>query len=250
MTDKENFKAEIEKAYNEAQNRVKLVKDEYWEGKADAYRNVLCIFDSIQEEYNITGIKSRHATGKLKECIDNQTKEGLEQARKQLEENPQECMYTKDNYTNEDRKVLCDGCEEKCEYAQKKADWLQELQDKLDSLSKEDLEKVWAKYHQKEEPVSEDLEEAIDYYLNNGMALRLDWKQCDITFKASKLIKFASYIAQWQKEQITKNAIDATVKVDAGGYPYIDATIELYDYDKDEPLAKAGDKVKILVIKD
>jgi hypothetical protein len=50
MTDKENFRDEIEKAYNEAQNRVKLVKDEYWEGKVDAYRNVLCIFDSMQEE--------------------------------------------------------------------------------------------------------------------------------------------------------------------------------------------------------
>lgn len=51
MTYKENFRAEIEKAYNEAQNRVKLVKDEYWEGKVDAYRNVLCIFDSLQEEH-------------------------------------------------------------------------------------------------------------------------------------------------------------------------------------------------------
>ena len=56
--------------------------------------------------------------------------------------------------------------------------------------------------------------------------------------------------AKWQKEQMLQNAIDATVKVDAGGYPYIHRTIELYNYDKDEPLAKAGDKVKILVIKD
>jgi hypothetical protein len=33
------------------------------------------------------------------------------------------------------------------------------------------------------------------------------------------------------------NAIEREVKVDAGGYPYIDVT-ELYDYDKDKPLAK------------
>ena len=42
----------------------------------------------LVEECNITGIKSKHATGMLKECIDNQTEEGLEQARKQLEEEP------------------------------------------------------------------------------------------------------------------------------------------------------------------
>ena len=46
----EKVRAEIEKAYNEALNRTKLIKDEYYEGKVDAYRNVLCIFDSIQEE--------------------------------------------------------------------------------------------------------------------------------------------------------------------------------------------------------
>ena len=29
------------------------------------------------------------------------------------------CMFTKDSYTDEDRKVLCDGCEEECEYSKK-----------------------------------------------------------------------------------------------------------------------------------
>ncbi len=43
-------------------------------------------------------------------------------------------------------------------------DWLQELQDKLDSLSKEDFEKVWAKYHQKEEPVSEPIDFEQELY--------------------------------------------------------------------------------------
>ena len=39
------------------------------------------------------------------------------------------------------------------------------------------------------------------------------------------------------------------VKEDAGGYPYIDAT-ELYDYTEDKPLAKAGDKVRIIIVKE
>ena len=38
------------------------------------------------EECNITGIKSKHATGKLKELVDNVSEEGLTKARKQLQE--------------------------------------------------------------------------------------------------------------------------------------------------------------------
>lgn len=43
-----------------------------------------------------------------------------------------------------------------------------------------------------------DLEKAIDDYIytNNGrkrLALELDWKQCDITFKSGKLINFAKH---------------------------------------------------------
>lgn len=45
------------------------------------------------------------------------------------------------------------------------------------------------------------------------------------------------------------DAIEREVKVDAGGYPFIETT-ELYDYDNDKPLAKAGDKVKVVFIKD
>ena len=35
----------------------------------------------------------------------------------ELVEEPKKCMYSKDNYTDEDRKVLCDGCKEDCKYA-------------------------------------------------------------------------------------------------------------------------------------
>ena len=58
------------------------------------------------------------------------------------------------------------------------------------------------------------------------------------------------YGMRLQKEQMMADAIDVDVKVDAGGYPYIDKTIELYDYDKDVHLAKEGDKVKVIVIKE
>ena len=122
-----------------------------------------------------------------------------------------ECMYSKDNYTAEDRKVLCEGCEEKC------------------------------KFNKKEEPVSEDLYTVAKEYANNitekiGYRLQLRRAVC--------------FGVKWHKEHLIANAVDAVVKVDAGGYPYIDRTIELYDYDKDIPLAKKGDKYKVILIKE
>lgn len=55
--------------------------------------------------------------------------------------------------------------------------------------------------------------------------------------------------AQWQYEAMMARAIETVVKVDAGGYPYVDRVVELYDYDKDIPLAKKGDRVKMLIFK-
>ena len=86
--------------------------------------------------------------------------------------------------------------------------------------------------------VNSNLEEAACEYAD-GENPTCPCEECLIkTFKAG---------AQWQKERILNNAVEREVKVDAGGYPYIDAT-ELYDYDKDKPLAKKGDKVKLIII--
>jgi hypothetical protein len=55
--------------------------------------------------------------------------------------------------------------------------------------------------------------------------------------------------AKWQMAQMIKDATEVTVHIDAGGYPYI-PQMELYDYDKDVPLAKKGDKYKVILIKE
>ena len=90
---------------------------------------------------------------------------------------------------------------------------------------------------EKEQPINDNMDEEIvkewKKFLKDG----------DIGF-----VEVARHFANWQKQQIMKEAVEREVKVDAGGYPYIDAT-ELYDYDEDMPLAKAGDKVKIIVVK-
>ena len=51
------------------------------------------------------------------------------------------------------------------------------------------------------------------------------------------------------KQQLMAKAIYVEVKVDAGGYPYI-PQIELYDYVKDIPLAREGEKYKVVLMKE
>lgn len=57
--------------------------------------------------------------------------------------------------------------------------------------------------------------------------------------------------AEWQKAKMLEDAVEIKVKEDAGGFPIVPLdAIELYDYENDKPLAKAGDKVKVIVIKE
>jgi hypothetical protein len=93
-----------------------------------------------------------------------------------------------------------------------------------------------------QEPVSEGLEEEIIRYIGFS-------QEVDEDIGTAMIRKAASHFASWQREQMMRNAIERKVKVDAGGYPYIDA-MELYDYDKDEPLAKGGDEIKLIIIKE
>lgn len=92
------------------------------------------------------------------------------------------------------------------------------------------------------EPVSEDLEQAIDNYLATywgGEKEKQDWPF---------LKKMAIHFANWQREQIIKNSIEVKVKSDKDGF----YTTETWD-EMNELLqkigAKEGDKVHISIIK-
>ena len=55
------------------------------------------------------------------------------------------------------------------------------------------------------------------------------------------------------KENQENNVIgtfEREVKIDADGYPYIDCDFEFYGYEPGIPLAKKGDKIKIVVAKE
>ena len=51
------------------------------------------------------------------------------------------------------------------------------------------------------------------------------------------------------KKEMLEDAVEIEVKEDAGRFPIVSlGTLELYDYENDKPLAKAGDKVHIIVL--
>ncbi len=106
-----------------------------------------------------------------------------------------------------------------------------------------------------EEPTSEDLVEASKEWLrpqlDKSYANYGEVKIMELThFDGYAMLDAIEFGAKWQKEKTMKDAIEREVQTDAGGYPYIDINVELYDYDNDVPLAKKGDKYKIVLIKE
>lgn len=78
-----------------------------------------------------------------------------------MQKEPKECMYSKDNYKDKDRKILCDGCKEEC------------------------------KFNKKEEPVSENLvsvaEEFIQEHTKNCSNDFIGWQRNGLPIYASWL---------------------------------------------------------------
>lgn len=127
-----------------------------------------------------------------------------------LQEEPKKCMYTKDHYTDEDRKVLCDGCEGECKYPQKEKPVSEEFEKKFisfvnathdnnGSYSLHDFAQRLYNIAKEElkEPVSDDLGE----YINE-----LSKQFPEVSF--AKLSRIAVRVAKWQKEQFEKEYTD------------------------------------------
>ena len=73
--DKYTVLVEIEKLYNECLKRAKIIDAEYWNGKADAYRDVLVVLDTIEvkevdleKEIKLYKIRN-HIIGNMEESL-------------------------------------------------------------------------------------------------------------------------------------------------------------------------------------
>lgn len=217
----------------------------------------------------------------------------------ELVKEPKECMYSKDNYTDEDRKVLCEDCKEKCAYAIagvistnaqiKKESASEELEKVVEEIVDPTVlnaygvkeianrlrrtiiesvsdgqvkESLISKHEDKtckengnsltQESVSEDLEKAAEQdvcdAVNTCSAIGIPNDHIPSWVQDAMVNEFI-HGAQWKDKQLMAKAVDVTVHSDAGGYPCI-PQIELYDYDKDIPLAKEVDKYKVILIKE
>lgn len=194
----------------------------------------------------------------------------------ELVEEPKECMFTKDYYTDEDRKVLCDGCEEECRFNKKEdsaSDELEKVVEEIvdptvlnaygvkeianrlrrtmiESANNEQVKELTKTQHIKEtckengnsltqEPISDDLEQAIDTYLATyfgGEKEKQDWPF---------LKKMAIHFAKWQKEQMMAKAVDGRLcSTICGSEQNVVAYVGYGEYGKD------GDKVKVILIKE
>jgi len=105
-----------------------------------------------------------------------------------LEEETKYCAFSTSRYTDKERKVLCDGCEEEC------------------------------RFNKKEEPASE-LEEAAREYAGIPEDSPHNLKYCVQDKKAK--YNAVLYGANWQKEQFLAKAIDGKVLANGMGDPIL-----------------------------
>ena len=186
---------------------------EYEAGRLAMATQILQYIDSMQEEpkFNIGDrIRLKGTTAKgdvitnIYQAEDSNTyfefensDDALADKDWELVKEPKKCMYAQPDYTNGDRLVLCEDCNELCKYNQKTAaeslGISQEVYDKIvdECIYGKEPEMVDVDDSPKGEPVSDDLEVAADncYFRNHACARE-------------------SFIegANWQKEHLWKSA--------------------------------------------
>ena len=125
------------------------------------------------------------------------------------------------------------------------SDLQEELQNKIDCLNSikgYTLNTIEVKeVNLQEEPASEDLEEEIRRYMDNAPT-RTDLGQ---RYKDISIVELARHFANWQKQQMMKDAVDGEIVIKCLDQMLI-AKSEILNDDK----FKWGDKVKLIIIKE
>ena len=197
------------------------------------------------------------------------------------------CMFTKDSYTDEDRKVLCADCDEKCEYSKKEISVSEELEKELDkyikdnftidkeqldkfgleekdymySMDKSDMEKMVRYFTGNYKiPVSDDLEEAAKLYISDSLCITGEEDWDDAAIEALNAYKAG---AKWQEKQDQETIEVAEDHAMLAGMEkmkeqMIAGAVEGIAHPNDKEIwcdmdkynLKEGDKVKVIVIKE
>lgn len=167
------------------------------------------VIDSDRQAERGLQSASMASFGKVKAC------EELLSFIDSMQKEPKECMYSKDNYTDEDKKVLCDGCEEEC------------------------------KFNKKQEPASEVLETEIEkvrkhHFIND------DFDKAELDGRT--ISNIAHHFANWQKKQMMANAVNGFVieDIEEGNGDFLLSA----EYLSKDMGFKDRQKVKVIVIKE
>lgn len=180
------------------------------------------------EECNITGIKSKKATGKLKELVDNVTEKGLAEAREQLQE------------------LVNGGLDEEINrYIEQHSSELPGYFD-LRRIARHFFVFGLNKSMQKESQLdSPDFKAALEKKIREAQ----DWTyieeeggSCPLNeeFGAADLEEFAEWGASWMRDQMMKDAVDFTFTRCCSAQLDMDLHAKGLDY---------GDEVKLVIIK-
>ena len=92
---------------------------EFGRGHLECLDSLLSFIDSLQEEPVSKFDAAIQEGDDVRYNKDLGCRVNLSQLKRVAKKDPKYCIYTMSNYTDEDRKILCEGCNEDCEYSKK-----------------------------------------------------------------------------------------------------------------------------------
>lgn len=95
----------------------------------------------------------------------------------------------------------------------------------------------------KEEPASEELEKEIVRYIGYP-------QEIDEDVSTTMIRKAARHFANWQREQMMKDAVEVEVKDGTPDKPYQSPVLEIQKMMRMKGVCNIGDKVKLIIIKE
>lgn len=161
----------------------------------------------------------------------------LSQLKRVAKKDSRYCMYSKDNFTDEDRKVLCNGCEETCEFNKKEEPVSEELEEASKEWLRPQLDKSYVNYG---EAKMMELTHFDGYAMLNAIEFGAEWQKAkdesttenlgeyinelskqfpEVSF--AKLSRIAVRVAKWKKQQIKR-------AMDLGEPPYLISVEQAY----------------------
>jgi hypothetical protein len=178
LIDKDALAANIEARYNECLQRAKIIDAEYWNGKADAYRDMLVAFDTleVQEEPVSKFLNTESMIESYKQRLISQAN-GMKNS------------------------PLIDMCLVSYKHG---------INETLDTLN---LSNVLRTTKNWKEPASEDLKTELNKYIKDNFTIGREVLEKDYLYLLDRgdILAMVRHFTNLQKQRMMKKAVEATV---------------------------------------